>query len=100
MQTIAQRYNADFTDVLITASDGTSLRGWYLRPHGNNRTIVILLHGLSDNRMGMIGYGEILLRRGFGVLLPDARAHGASGGRLATYGLLESKDIHGLDPMA
>lgn len=57
-------------------------------------TVVILLHGLSDNRLGMIGYAELLLAHGFAVLMPDARAHGASGGDLATYGLLESDDIH------
>jgi hypothetical protein len=48
---------------------------------------------LSDNRIGMIGYAELLLSHGFTVLLPDARAHGASGGLMATYGLLESDDI-------
>lgn len=42
----------------------------------------------------MIGYAELLLAHGFAVLVPDARAHGASGGDLATYGLLESDDIH------
>ena len=93
-QTVAQRYNSDLTNVLITASEGTTLRGWYFHPRGNNKRIVMLLHGLSDNRLGMIGYAEILLRRGFGVLLPDARGHGASGGGVVTYGLLESADIH------
>ena len=39
----------------------------------------------------MVGYAELLLAHGFTVLLPDARAHGASGGSLATYGLLERK---------
>lgn len=51
---------------------------------------MILLHGLSDNRLGMIGYAELLLSHGFSVVMPDARAHGTSGSQLATYGLLES----------
>ena len=34
-----------------------------------------------------------MLRHGYTVLLPDARAHGESGGALATYGLLERDDI-------
>jgi uncharacterized protein len=55
---------------------------------------VILLHGLADNRMGMSGYAQLLLAEGFTVLLPDARAHRASGGQFATYGLLERHDIH------
>jgi hypothetical protein len=59
---------------------------------GNGKA-VILLHGLSDNRLGMIGYAELFMVHGFSILMPDARAHGASGGQLATYGLLESDDI-------
>jgi uncharacterized protein len=42
----------------------------------------------------MTGYAELLLSHGFDVLMPDARAHGSSGGDFATYGLLESEDIH------
>jgi pimeloyl-ACP methyl ester carboxylesterase len=42
----------------------------------------------------MSGYAQLFLARGFTVLLPDARAHGISGGHLATYGLLERNDIH------
>jgi len=48
---------------------------------------------MGDNRSGMAGYAELLLKHGYSVLLPDARAHGASGGELATYGLLERDDI-------
>jgi pimeloyl-ACP methyl ester carboxylesterase len=36
---------------------------------------------------------QLLLAHGYSVLLPDARAHGASGGPLATYGLVERNDI-------
>ena len=61
--------------------------------HGRNDA-VILLHGLADNRLGMIGYARLLLAHGFTVLMPDARAHGDSDGDLATYGLLERNDIH------
>jgi hypothetical protein len=42
----------------------------------------------------MTGYAQLLLAHGFSVLLPDARAHGVSGGPLATYGLVERNDIH------
>jgi uncharacterized protein len=81
-------------DVFLTTPDGTTLRAWSIHaPHGNGDT-VILLHGLGDNRTGMTGYAELLLAHGYSVLLPDARAHGVSGGALATYGLLERNDIH------
>jgi hypothetical protein len=81
-------------DIAITAKDGILLRAWSIRPGSRNGNAVILLHGLADNRVGMTGYAELLLSRGFSVLMPDARTHGTSGGNLATFGLLESDDIH------
>lgn len=85
---------SDLSDVSITAQDGAILRAWFLHPHQPNGNLVILLHGLGDNRIGMTGYAQLLLAHGYTVLLPDARAHGVSGGQLATYGLLERNDIY------
>src|SRR5262249_14710265 len=69
------------------------LQGWLLKPHEPNGNAVIVLHGLSDNRLGMSGYAQLLVGHGFTVLMPDARAHGESGGSLATYGLLGRDDL-------
>jgi pimeloyl-ACP methyl ester carboxylesterase len=85
---------AELQEVSITTPDRVVLRGWLLRPATNNGNAALVLHGLADNRLGMTGYAELLLAHGYTVLLPDARAHGLSGGELATYGLLERKDIH------
>jgi dipeptidyl aminopeptidase/acylaminoacyl peptidase len=90
---IALAKGAELSEVTISAADGATLRAWILQSHNSNRQAVIVLHGLGDNRMGMIGYAEMLLSHGFSVLMPDARAHGVSGGGLATFGLLESADI-------
>jgi pimeloyl-ACP methyl ester carboxylesterase len=92
---MAHDLDSDLQDVSITTPDAVTLRAWIIHPHrSSNRDAVILLHGLADNRIGMTGYAHLLLANGFTVLLPDARAHGASGGQLATYGLLERNDIH------
>jgi pimeloyl-ACP methyl ester carboxylesterase len=85
---------AELQDVSTTMPDQTILRGWLLRPTAGNGNAAIVLHGLADNRLGMTGYAELLLAHGYTLLLPDARAHGLSGGELATYGLLEREDIH------
>jgi len=90
----AQALDAELADASITTPDNVILRAWIIHPHHPNRDSDLLLHGLGDNRLGMTGYAQILLARGFTVLLPDARAHGLSGGPLATYGLLERYDIH------
>lgn len=87
-------YQAQVQDVTIPAADGIVLRGWYVKPQNDNGSSVILLHGVGDNREGVSGYARMFLQHGYRVLLPDARAHGTSGGDLATYGLKESDDIH------
>ena len=92
-QALANRHTSRLQDVDLLATDGVVLRAWLLIPQTPNRTAVILLHGVSDNRMGMMGYAELLLKHGYTILMPDARAHGASGGPVATYGLLERKDL-------
>ena len=83
----------ELRDVSITVPDGSKLAGWLVKPSHPKGNAALLLHGLGDNRLGMTGYAEMLVARGFIVLLPDARAHGASGGTLATFGLLEREDI-------
>jgi len=93
-QGMAHSHESELTNIAILARDGVTLSAWSIRPLNDNGRAVILLHGLSDNRLGMIGYAELLLSHGFSVLMPDARAHGDSGGQLATYGLVESEDIH------
>jgi len=85
--------NSQVEDVEIPAQDHAQLRAWFIQPQRANGEAAILLHGLGDNRMGTVGYAQILLTRGYAVLMPDARAHGESGGKLATYGVLERDDI-------
>jgi pimeloyl-ACP methyl ester carboxylesterase len=85
---------ADLNDISIPADDAVVLRAWNLKPRKGFTRAVILLHGLSDNRAGMMGYGQFFLRHGYDVLMPDARAHGMSAGEIATYGIRESNDLH------
>lgn len=93
-QEYQEHFQADLQNVSIFASDGATLRGWYAQPSTYNGNSVLLLHGVGDNREGMAGYAEIFLAKGYAVLLADSRAHGESGGPVATYGLQESDDIH------
>jgi uncharacterized protein len=90
---IAASRLALLTDVSINAADGAILRGRSIRPVHGNGDVVILLHGHGDNRSGMLSYADLMLRHGYAVLLPDARAHGLSGGELATYGIKEADDL-------
>jgi hypothetical protein len=72
---------SDLADISIPANDGVILRAWNLQPQKSFGNAVILSHGLSDNRTGMMGYAEFFLRHGYDVLMPDTRAHGMRAAR-------------------
>src|SRR5229473_2512249 len=79
-------------DFDVRAPDGALLRGWKLLPKNPNGSWVLLFHGVADNRVGVMSQSEFLLRAGYSLVTMDARAHGASGGPIATYGWLERND--------
>jgi alpha-beta hydrolase superfamily lysophospholipase len=90
------RVGATREDFEVCAHDGIVLRGWKVRPREPNGDWVLLFHGVSDNRVGMLGYAEFLLRAGYGLVMMDARAHGASEGQMATYGWKERYDTRAI----
>jgi uncharacterized protein len=93
-QATAARFGAALEDASIATADGAVLRSWFARPTSANGDAVILLHGIGDNRQGMMGFAELFLSKGYAVLVPDSRAQGTSGGRFPTYGLKEVDDVH------
>jgi dipeptidyl aminopeptidase/acylaminoacyl peptidase len=82
------------TAVRIRAADGVPLDGWLFSPAHPNGGAAIVLHGVGDTRTGVLDQARFLLEAGYAVLTPDSRGHGASGGEVITYGLLEAEDIH------
>src|SRR5260370_28763527 len=91
-----QKAGREPQEVSVEAQDGITLRAWYFVHTAVTRNTVIVLHGLGDTRRGMSGQAELFLRHGYNVLVPDSRAHGASGGELATFGILEADAVHGV----
>jgi hypothetical protein len=90
------RVSAQREDFEVRTPDGVILRGWKVRPPEPNGDWVLLFHGVSDNRAGMLGHAELLLRNHFNVLMMDSRAHGTSEGAMATYGWLERNDTRAI----
>ncbi len=88
------RVHATREEFEVSATDGVRLRGWKVRAALAIATgdWVLLYHGVSDNRVGMIGQAEMLLRHGYSVVIMDARGHGMSEGDMVTYGWLERSD--------
>jgi uncharacterized protein len=87
-----RRTGATKEDFSVRAPDGVELRGWKVRARSPKGDWVLLFHGVSDNRTGDLGHAELLLRHGYNVVMIDSRAHGASGGGMATYGWKERYD--------
>ena len=91
-QEMLQQTKAIREDVAVQTYDHVELRGWKVRAAKPNGDWVLLFHGVSDNRTGVLGAAELLLRHGFSVVMVDSRAHGMSGGDMATYGWKERYD--------
>jgi dipeptidyl aminopeptidase/acylaminoacyl peptidase len=89
---LARVNDAGWSDASMAAADGVRLSAWFLMPREFNGGALLLLHGVGDSRVGMTEHAPYLLHAGYAVLLPDSRGHGASGGKLVTYGLLEARD--------
>ena len=44
---------------MIEAADGATLKAWYVHPGKFNGKVVVLLHGITDNREGVAAYAEL-----------------------------------------
>lgn len=84
----AHRYQTFHTKT----SDGILLEGWYV-PKENARGTVILFHGHSGNKSGVVTEGEAFYNFGYNVCMVDFRAHGNSVGNICTIGYNESSDV-------
>lgn len=79
----------------IPTPDGVEIDVWVLRHRGRTkaRGSVVVLHGWLNSKAQNLGVGEALAKKGFNVILPDHRAHGASTGQYVTWGAKESRDV-------
>ena len=85
-------FGAAYQDVMFTSRDGTRLSGWFV-PAPRPRGVIILCHGISSNRCGMLYAVPMLRQVGYDTLLFDFRACGRSGGARFTLGLREPDDV-------
>jgi len=79
-------------EVVIESEDGLKLHATYF-PVKDNKKVVICFHGYTSQGMSdYIGLSDYYLKRGYSMLLPDARAHGKSEGEYIGFGCLDRKD--------
>lgn len=81
----------DHTSIELTTSDGVELAAWFLP--GTNGAGLVVRHGAGSTRSAVLVPAAALARRGYSVLLMDARCHGDSGGTAMDFGWFGDRDI-------
>lgn len=91
-------------DVSITSFDGLKLHATYFPAvedgeHGNISDVkkaVICFHGYTGEGLSNhVAIADYFLKRGYAMLMPDARAHGESEGEYIGFGCLDRQDALG-----
>lgn len=79
-------------DVYTTSHDGLKLHATYF-PAEIGKKLVICFHGYTSEGMNdYVGLSDYYLKRGYGMLLIDERAHGKSEGEYIGFGCLDRLD--------
>lgn len=68
------------------------IAAWYF-PHPKAQCGVILQHGHTSRKFGMLKFAPLFYRYGCHLLMVDARYHGESEGEFCTYGYHEKHDM-------
>lgn len=80
-----------YENVTFASSDGATLAAWYVP--STNGAAALLRHGSGSTRTSLLAHAAFLADAGYGVLLTDARGHGASDGRINELGWHGPRDI-------
>ena len=85
-------YGLSYEAITFQSADGTELKGWHI-PHALSSSLIIVCHGHGANKGDVLFAADFLHTSGYETLLFDFRAHGESGGGIATLGYLEPNDL-------
>lgn len=91
----AAEYGLEGEEVTFEASDGLRLRGCWIPARQNPAPAIIILHGHGGSLDTDLHRAPAFHEAGFSVFLIDFRAHGASQGRIASFGYFERRDVMG-----
>lgn len=85
--------SADFQVEDVRSGGRLRIAGWWISSARPSERCVLLLHGYADAKVGSIAWAPVFHGADCNILAIDLRAHGESGGRLSTAGILEQHDI-------
>jgi pimeloyl-ACP methyl ester carboxylesterase len=84
---------ADVREIVQVTRAGATVRAWVIDPVGTPRGTIVMLHGIHDSKLSLLGGARAHAQRGYRVVPVDSRGHGESTGRFLTYGVEEAKDL-------
>lgn len=86
--------NKNFTEMDLTAFDGTPLKGYYLATEEPSKKTVVFAHGYLGHAFNMGLFGQYYYEQlGYNVFTPDLRGHGKSGGEYIGFGWHDRLDL-------
>jgi len=80
------------THETITIQSQEKLEAWLIEPE-NPKGTVLLFHGYSGSKSGILNYAEEFYQKGYRSLLVDFQGSGGSTGYQTTIGIEESADV-------
>lgn len=91
--------SCEHEDIYQTSHDGLKLHAAYFPPQqreDGKKRVVICFHGYTSQGLkDFLGLSWYYLQKGYGMLHPDARAHGESEGEYVGFGCLDRHDAFG-----
>jgi len=81
-------------DYTVSSYDGYVLHAQLCKNEEHTDRYVILTHGYTDNRFGMLKYMKLYLDRGYNCVIYDLRGHGENEPAPCTYSIREGKDLY------
>lgn len=78
---------ANVTESFVTTSDNVRIRVWEMSAEGNERDVVLVLHGSADSLPNMVGLQTLLAQNGMSSFSFDYRGSGGSSGWPSEQGI-------------
>lgn len=80
------------TAIAFSSASGAMIKGWLVAGQ-KGKGVILLLHGVRDDRRSMWHRAVFLQALGYHVLMMDFQAHGESVGRAISFGAREALDV-------
>jgi uncharacterized protein len=79
--------------ITVPGHAGQPLAGWHMASTASNAPLVLLFHGYSSEKSGLLPEAQAFARLGLELVMLDFPGHGDSPGRQTTLGYREAADV-------